>query len=119
MANVETKFFKFDQNNSGGSFVIDDERGLGAKVWIEAIDANHANSRAESLGIYFNGCADGADCNCCGDRWSELWADEKGEPRPHIDPQWDFNWSDTVYAHALDGTIHRFRKDDPVVEVVS
>lgn len=35
---LKPKFWEFDQNNSGGSFDIDDERGIGPSVWIEAID---------------------------------------------------------------------------------
>ena len=36
---------------------------------IEAVDQDAATDKAESLGIYFNGCDDGIDCDCCGDRW--------------------------------------------------
>ena len=28
-----------------------------------------ANDIAQGNGIYFNGVADGIDCDCCGDRW--------------------------------------------------
>ena len=60
-------FFTFDQNNSGGRFRVDQK--VTEFVIIEAIDANHANSIAESIGIYFDGCEKGFDCSCCGDRW--------------------------------------------------
>ena len=113
-----TKFFKFNQNNSGGSFVIDDKRGLGVNVWIEAANAEDANDHAERVGIYFNGCDDGTDCPCCGDRWYPKWSNDAGEDRPHIDDKWDFNWDDTVYAHAIDGTIHRFRNGEQIVETL-
>ena len=105
------KWFHFCQNNSGGSFDIDDERGIGPQVWIEADDADHANYRAGRLGIYFDGVSKGRDCSCCGDRWYEAWSDD-GEDRPNLNQDFHFNWHDTVYAHRSDGTIERIKKGD-------
>lgn len=45
-------------------------------VFVEAIAVEEANRRAEDIGIYFNGCDKGLDCNCCGDRWSPVYEDE-------------------------------------------
>lgn len=104
------RFFEYSQNNSGGSFDIDDERGIGPRVWVEAANSDHADSRAESLGIYFNGCDEGMDCKCCGDRWRPAWGD--GDESVDVDPVWDFGWHDTVYLHRMDGTIERFTRDD-------
>ena len=61
------KNYKFDQNNSGGSFTVNND--LCENVIIEANSENEAIEKAESLGIYFNGVSDGCDCECCGDRW--------------------------------------------------
>jgi hypothetical protein len=61
-------FYSFGQNNSGGSFQSD-KNGLTHWVIIEADCADEANSKAEDLGIYFNGCDNDRDCSCCGDRW--------------------------------------------------
>lgn len=47
-----TKFYTFRQNNSGGSFDIDEK--LSEWVIIEAINGNDAISKAENIGIYFN-----------------------------------------------------------------
>lgn len=66
-------FYEFNQNNSGGSFEVNDK--VCHRVIIEATDATEANYLAERLGIYFNGCDRGMDCSCCGDRWSEAWGD--------------------------------------------
>lgn len=103
------KFFKFNQNNSGGRFHIDDENGIGPDVWIEAHSADEANSIAESMGIYFDGIDDGRDCSCCGDRWYRVW-NESGRDTPTIDSKYDFRWHDTVYIHRLDGSLERKRK---------
>lgn len=70
-------FFTYYQNNSGGSF--DHEPGkYGFAVVIEAETAAQANSKAEDLGLYFDG---ENDCPCCGRRW----------------------WGLPIYVHYLDG----------------
>lgn len=63
-------FYSFNQNNSGGSFVLDKKAGITHFVIIEAKSVEDANQRAEAIGLYFDGCNDGRDCDCCGDRWS-------------------------------------------------
>jgi hypothetical protein len=60
-------YFRFRQNNSGGSFIKNAK--VDVLVIIQAKDAAQANDRAEEVGIYFNGCEKGYDCECCGDRW--------------------------------------------------
>lgn len=79
MTEVSTKYWTFNQNNSGGLFVFDEDNGITHFVIIEAIDRDHAIQRAKSAGIYFDGCAVGRDCHCCGDRWSEPWSDDEEE----------------------------------------
>lgn len=73
------KYYEFRQNNSGGWFDVDDRVTL--SVWIQATSANDANILADSLGIYFNGCRSGIDCDCCGDRWYPV-TDDDGEDLP-------------------------------------
>lgn len=96
------KIYTYRQNNSGGSFHIDPSRGIGVHVYIEAIDANHANDIAENIGIYFNGVHDGMDCQCCGDRWSV--ADDSDI----IDeiPEYSLGWFES-YFHPYKG---KFKK---------
>lgn len=106
---IKTKFYKFDQNNSGGHFIKDAARGIGPKLWIEATDVAHAIARAEQIGLYWDGVAAGQDCGCCGDRWSTPWKDE-GEESVSPDPKYDFTWFDTVYVHRMDGTIEQIKK---------
>lgn len=60
-------FYLFDQNNSGGSFVVNDK--LCHRLFIEADSAEEAVSIAENLGCYWDGVDNGIDCPCCGDRW--------------------------------------------------
>lgn len=62
-----TKFYQFDQNNSGGHFIVNEN--LCNIVVIEAESPEQANEKAKDLGIYFYGTTEGSDCPCCGDRW--------------------------------------------------
>ncbi len=66
-------FYTYKQNNSGGNFHFDEQAGISHFVIIEADDVTAANSRAEAIGLYFDG--DG-DCECCGSRWGESWSDD-------------------------------------------
>jgi len=75
------KFFLFMQNNSGGSFHVNET--VAHNVIIEAYSVKDANARAEDVGTYFNGCGIGADCSCCGDRWYEA-QDYDGTDTPLI-----------------------------------
>lgn len=61
-------WYLFDQNNSGGSFDVDDK--VCHRLFIEANNEDEAIAKAEELGCYWNGVANGIDCPCCGDRWS-------------------------------------------------
>lgn len=106
-------FYDFKQNNSGGSFDFDWEDGISVHVVIEADTPDEANHRAEDMGLYFNGCADGRDCNCCGDRWNT--ADEYEEKEyPHAYGEYieDFKpllgWmlpDPEVFVHYKDGVV--------------
>lgn len=108
-------FFCFNQNNSGGSFAFDEKSGLTHYVVIEAANQSSANARAELIGIYFNGCDDGQDCPCCGDRWSEAWDDGKDSPAASVGYTPSTFWmkSDKEMAvHYLDGHIEWFGEDN-------
>jgi hypothetical protein len=62
-------FYIWNQNNSGGSFDVDDD--VSHRVVIEADSYELAEARAFDFGIYYNGVDRGRDCDCCGDRWYE------------------------------------------------
>jgi hypothetical protein len=109
------KFFHFNQYNSGGSFDFDKEAGITHHVVIEAADAADANSRAEDIGLYFNGCSDGRDCDCCGDRWSDCHDDGDAEPMVYGEPvasaKHATKWMKAGYetaVHYADGRIEWF-----------
>ena len=60
-------FYEFLQNNSGGRFDVDER--VCHRLFIEANSDDEAVSKAEELGCYWDGVANGVDCPCCGDRW--------------------------------------------------
>lgn len=98
-------FYTFNQNNSGGVFRHDPIKGVGYAVSIEAVNAQQANAKAEEIGIYFNGCGNGIDCDCCGDRWyraDELDAEET--PTLYGAPLTG-GWGYPSYIHYLNGKV--------------
>jgi hypothetical protein len=121
------RWYEFRQNNSGGSFVMDDEVSI--HVFIQAESADAANQKAEKVGIYFDGCEDGSDCSCCGDRWYR--ADDpldsfktypwRGEPKEYdnisdyaqalaADSGWAKRGDPANIVYFADGSVKRFYK---------
>jgi len=100
-------WYEFHQNNSGGVFVTDDNKGIGPNVWVEADSTEDANDIAEGMGIYFNGVELGMDCPCCGDRW---WGARNGEDAPVLNSLYCFHWGPAVYFHGKGGML-RITKD--------
>lgn len=64
---MNTSFYEFRQNNSGGGFDVDNK--LCERMFIEAGSYEQAEEIAESFGVYYDGVEKGIDCDCCGDRW--------------------------------------------------
>ena len=79
---AKTKFFHFDQNNSGGYFVRDDQYGICESVIIEAETAKKAFSQLEEIGENVPGMF--TFCDCCGERWSDWLDDSEGTDDPMI-----------------------------------
>ncbi|ALS22116.1 DUF7296 family protein [Paenibacillus naphthalenovorans] len=77
------KFYTYIQNNSGGSFIVNDD--VCEYVIIEADNYEHANWLAEKkYGIYFDECNQGLDCSYCGDRWNKQWNNNYATDVPMI-----------------------------------
>jgi len=125
-------WYEFRQNNSGGSFAIDND--VTVHVLIQADSTLEANCKARDIGIYFDGVSNGQDCECCGDRWYEAddamesfttynWSD-RFEPRKHANVReyaqavanadmWrEEGENPTVILYYADGTVERFYKRD-------
>lgn len=112
---VETKFYHFRQNNSGGSFVYDEADGLSVNVYIEAESAEDANEKMlEKIGEFDSVY----DCPCCGSRWypadeddytctsstvpveNEVMSDE------FFRVKWMDNGKPETFVHLIDGTFY-------------
>lgn len=92
-------FFAYDQNNSGGSYSIDENQGIGKVVVIEAENASDANEKAEEIGLYFDGKH---DCECCGNRW---WKKYNDDEMIEFDDILHWNRQSPVYVHTLNGKL--------------
>jgi len=97
-------FYMYRQNNSGGTFDVDAEKGIGHRVFIEAENKQAAEAKALSIGIYFNGVDDEIDCDCCGDRWDEspdaLTVIGRGDlPKGYFGDQYFIHYADGSIEH--------------------
>lgn len=94
---IETKFFAFSQNNSGGYYIQNEE--VNEFVIIEARNESEAISKLyEITEDYLE------YCECCGPRWdSSIWGDG-GYEKPTIKKVGYFNSEETAIVHYYDGT---------------
>jgi len=101
-------FYMWDQNNSGGSFVVNED--LSHRVVIEAKNKKEAESKASYFGIYYDGVEEGIDCECCGDRWySPDKLDCEGMDTYLQNLADEYSWKDPdIIVHYLDGTKKTF-----------
>src|SRR6266850_705363 len=77
-------------------------------VWVEAVDAEESDYKAQRIGLYFDGVDNNQDCSCCGDRWSSKskyeW-NNKGQENPPTIEDLSGGWHIGSYAHHADGQI--------------
>lgn len=104
-------WYKFSQNNSGGSFITNDK--VCHMLYIEAETFKEAVIKAESLGCYWNGVADGIDCPCCGDRWTR-WRDDPIDIDKYIDDGYEAYVYDSAYRDVKAEWDKRFGKYEVV-----
>lgn len=104
--NVSLKWWVFDQNNSGGYFIQNED--VDHYVAVQAVEVQHAKQRAYEI---FEDYSD--YCECCGERWC-VWMDEDdGYPVPHIyeKPYTETKKSyyrENMILHYIDGTKEKY-----------
>lgn len=104
---MKTQFYEISQNNSGGSFVTNDK--LCHRLFIEAESSDEATSIAEDLGCYWDGCATGSDCACCGDRWYRPWTSD-GIDLEEMNTKWNgYEVNEWVKNSSKETTIEDFK----------
>ena len=106
---IETKFFTFHQNNSGGYYITDDEHGICETVIIEAVSADEAWNKLNKIGENVSGMHD--YCACCGERWYECWNDDTETPEvfgEKVEEVKAMTFKNKTFVHYFDGTIKLF-----------
>ena len=101
----DLKWFNFNQNNSGGYYIENDE--VGFDVYIQAVDAKTAIRKAEHV---FSGHSE--YCDCCGGRWSYYVDDSDGFPEPqkygeHLEESKSW-FGETAILHYANGKVERY-----------
>ena len=94
---IQTKFYEFSQNNSGGYFDVDEN--VCHRVIIEAMDEKHAVALFEPMIENQSG-----SCPCCGDRWSPEYANAI-----NLDEYKEKGYSVGVYSHYPDAEQRWFK----------
>lgn len=108
---IETKFYTFSQNNSGGYFIEDDINGICEEVIVEAKNANEAWDRLQKIGDKVSGFYN--YCECCGERWSSYMDESDGKPVPCIydtpvEKVTNGAFRNRCFVHYYDDTIKEF-----------
>lgn len=107
-------FYTYNQNNSGGRFVFNSNKGISHYVIVEADSVEEADRIAEGIGLYFDG---EGDCPCCGDRWYSPYGEGSVNPEVYGEPitkpfgtGLSGKWIDGPegYVHYKDGTVMGF-----------
>ena len=114
---INPLFYTFNQNNSGGYFVKDNDVGVSEFMIIEAYSAEDAWIRLQKIGEDVQGFNN--YCPCCGERWPDWMDDDEGTKEPELygEPikgyKNDF-FEKECFIHYLDGKIEHcvFDKDD-------
>ena len=101
----DLKWFNFNQNNSGGYYIENDE--VGSDVYIQAVDAKTANRQAEHV------FSDHSEyCDCCGERWSYYVRDSDGfpEPQKYGEPleEYKSRFGKTAILYHANGKVERY-----------
>lgn len=102
-AATSATFWTITQNNSGGIFDHDPEKGIGYGLCVEACGREEAVRRINQI----TGSYDASyDCPCCGVRWSTYLYGEKGGSEPMLyGKPLEGGWGLPSYVHYLDGRI--------------
>lgn len=107
---VDLKWWTFDQNNSGGYFIQNED--VDHYVAIQAINVEHAKQRAYDLFAEYS-----EYCSCCGERW-HVWVDEQdGHDVPCIydEPYTELKKSSyrhNMIMHYVDGSKEKYTFKD-------
>lgn len=109
----DLKWYQFDQNNSGGSFIVN--KKVCHRLFIEAESFNVAVAKAEDLGCYWDGVSLGKDCSCCGDRWNK-WHDRPVDIEKYKNEGYRVGVYDGIYSDAITRWNEKYGKYEIIEE---
>lgn len=112
---MKSKFWNFNQNNSGGYFVEDLENGVCEEIIVEANTKEDAWTKLQSIGDKVDRFWD--YCGCCGERWSSWLSDDDGNSIPMIYDTPVENaeagmFRTKCFVHYMDGKIQLFNHSE-------
>lgn len=109
---INTKFYTFSQNNSGGYFVRDEQHGVAEYMILEALSPDDAWNRLQAIGERVSDFW--VFCSCCGERWSDSMDEDDATDEPSIygfpvseAQSLSSAFRDTAYVHYLDSRIEK------------
>lgn len=109
---VRVKWFRFNQNNSGGYFIRDEM--VCEDVFFQDISADRAIARAKAI------FEDGRDsyCPCCGERWDTCIDDDDGTIEPEVYGESIYSAKEDTFMkevrlHYLDGRVETYKYGQP------
>lgn len=103
---IETKYYKYYQNNSGGHYELNDKDGIGHYLIIEARNYEEANNRFNEIVENYS-----SYCSCCGDRWWDFDDDNDSDIYQDLEKAFNSIGSDSrkedliVFVHDYDEKI--------------
>ncbi|MMZ62859.1 hypothetical protein D1872_250850 [compost metagenome] len=93
---INTKFFHFRQNNSGGYFITNDD--VAPNLIVEAMNAKEAEQKMNDITSDYL-----QFCPCCGERWSSWIDDDDGTEEPTVWGKSLDECKDATIIHYIDG----------------
>lgn len=101
------KWFTYDQNNSGGFFIDNDQ--VSHLICIQANTAEEANAKAQNIVTYYSDF-----CECCGERWyiCEREGDGADVPSQYGKPLADQDpviYRETAVLHFANGEVRKVK----------
>ena len=103
---IETKYYLYSQNNSGGYYEEDEKCGIGQTIAVEAVNDEDARIKINNIVEDFS-----SYCNCCGERWDTYSSDQTAENLDgciEFANRRKFYKEEVMYVHNMNGTIDKY-----------
>ena len=112
-------FVTFEQNNSGGYLLENEEYGIGSYIIVESDTIKEALRRLQQIADDYDESQNDHSfheyCECCGERWDTWFKDDSDlHEVPSVDgkPFKESGWFANGYIHYKSGRIEYFQSRD-------